>query len=69
MRRYGVADAYAQLKALTRGADMTSDTLSKFIAGLDVPEAAREKLAAMTPATYIGEAARLADDYLDGIDG
>ncbi len=68
MKRYGIEDAYEKLKALTRGADMTSDTLSKFIAGLDVPEAARERLAAMTPASYIGEAARLADDYLDGID-
>lgn len=68
MKRYGIEDAYEQLKALTRGAEMTAETLATFIRGLDVPENARDRLLAMTPQSYIGEAARLADDFLDGID-
>lgn len=61
MRRHGIADAYEQLKALTRGqAGMSRDTLRTFIASLPLPEADRQRLLALTPASYIGEAARLA---------
>ncbi|MEL7298363.1 MAG: lyase family protein, partial [Pseudomonadota bacterium] len=59
MRRYGVADAYDQLKALTRGERMTPERLAAFIAGLDIPSEARTLLSAMTPASYIGLAASL----------
>ncbi|MEM7764235.1 MAG: adenylosuccinate lyase [Pseudomonadota bacterium] len=59
MRRYGVADAYDQLKALTRGERMTAERLTAFIAGLDIPDEARESLSAMTPAGYTGLAASL----------
>ncbi|MGH8662675.1 MAG: adenylosuccinate lyase [Burkholderiales bacterium] len=61
MRRYGVPDPYEQLKALTRGqANMDRKTLHDFIRGLAIPAEAKDRLLAMTPATYIGAAARLA---------
>ena len=60
MRRYGIVDAYEQLKTLTRGRDITPDTLAAFIADLDIPEEARNRLASLTPAEYIGLAAKLA---------
>ncbi|MPZ46668.1 MAG: adenylosuccinate lyase [Betaproteobacteria bacterium] len=61
MRRYGVPDPYEQLKALTRGqANMDRKTLHDFIRGLTIPTEAKDRLLAMTPATYIGAAARLA---------
>ena len=62
MRRYGVAGAYEQLKTLTRGkGGMTREALHAFINGLkDIPEAERERLLALTPASYIGKAAALA---------
>ncbi|MCC6165088.1 MAG: adenylosuccinate lyase [Acidobacteria bacterium] len=61
MRRHGIADAYEQLKTLTRGqAGMDRATLHAFIAGLAIPEADRARLLALTPATYIGRAADLA---------
>jgi adenylosuccinate lyase len=60
MRRYGVENPYEQLKALTRGTAITRDTMQAFIAGLDIPQAERDRLLALTPATYIGDAARLA---------
>jgi adenylosuccinate lyase len=61
MRRYGVANPYERLKALTRGkARIRRETLANFIAGLDIPEAARQRLLDLTPATYTGKAAQLA---------
>jgi adenylosuccinate lyase len=61
MRRYGIPDPYEQLKALTRGqANMNRETLHAFIRGLAIPAEAKDKLLAMTPATYIGAAAQLA---------
>ncbi|MGQ9686052.1 MAG: adenylosuccinate lyase [Thiobacillaceae bacterium] len=61
MRRYGVENPYEQLKALTRGkAGITRETLAEFIRGLEIPDAARQRLLAMTPAGYTGKAAELA---------
>ena len=60
MRRYGVAGAYEQLKELTRGRSITAEALARFIDGLAIPEDARARLRAMTPASYVGKAAELA---------
>jgi len=61
MRRYGVANPYEQLKALTRGrAGIDRDTLAAFIEQLPVPREAKDRLLALTPATYTGLAAELA---------
>ena len=60
MRRYGVANAYEQLKALTRGKAITRAALQAFIRGLAIPEADKQRLLALTPSTYIGKAAELA---------
>ena len=61
MRRWGIADPYEQLKALTRGKDrITRETLQAFIRGLNIPESEKARLLALTPATYTGLAAVLA---------
>ena len=61
MRRHGVPNAYELLKALTRGkAGLTPADLRDFIEGLAIPADARQRLLAMTPASYIGAAAELA---------
>ena len=61
MRRYGVTDAYERLKELTRGRDgITRDTVHALIKGLAIPDAEKQRLLALTPATYIGKAAELA---------
>ena len=60
MRRHGLPNPYEQLKALTRGQAMDADTLRRFIAGLDLPAEARERLLALAPAAYTGLAERLA---------
>ncbi len=60
MRRYGVENPYEQLKALTRGTGITREALHAFIATLAIPAAERERLLALTPSTYVGDAERLA---------
>jgi len=61
MRRWGIADPYEQLKALTRGKDrITRETLQAFIRDLSIPESEKARLLALTPATYTGLAAALA---------
>ena len=60
MRRYGVPDAYEQLKALTRGKGITHEGLAEFIRGLAIPEAEKQRLLDLTPGTYTGNAAELA---------
>jgi adenylosuccinate lyase len=61
MRRYGVENAYEQLKELTRGQRVTKESLRAFIARLDLPEPAKQALLELTPATYIGAAVKLAE--------
>ena len=61
MRRYGVENPYEQLKALTRGkGGITKKGLHDFISVLAIPQDAKNRLLAMTPASYIGKAAELA---------
>ncbi len=61
MRRFGIADAYEQLKELTRGrGGITRESLAGFIRGLAIPESEKARLLALTPATYTGLAAALA---------
>jgi adenylosuccinate lyase len=60
MRRYGVEQPYEKLKELTRGKGISAASLKTFIDGLDIPENARQELARLTPATYIGNAAEQA---------
>ncbi|HJR13156.1 MAG TPA: adenylosuccinate lyase [Rhodanobacteraceae bacterium] len=62
MRRHGLPEPYEQLKALTRGKGITRETLQAFIASLQLPEADKRSLLALTPATYTGLARDLARD-------
>lgn len=60
MRRHGLPEPYEQLKALTRGQGMTEDSIRDFIAKLDLPHEAKQRLLEMTPASYVGLAKDLA---------
>jgi adenylosuccinate lyase len=65
MRRYGVSDAYERLKSATRGQAVTKEALHQLIdATTELPEEQRERLKALTPATYTGLAAELVDHFL-----
>jgi adenylosuccinate lyase len=61
MRRYGITGGYEKLKELTRGKErITRNALHELINGLAIPDAEKQRLLALTPATYIGKAAELA---------
>jgi len=60
MRRYGVQGAYEKLKEVTRGKTVRAEDLHQLIRSLEIPQADKERLLAMTPASYIGKATELA---------
>ena len=60
MRRFGVSGAYEKLKEVTRGQTVTAEALHELIRSLDIPPAEKDRLLALTPATYTGMAADLA---------
>ncbi len=60
----GMGNPYERLKDLTRGRRVTGEDLRAFVRSLGLPDAERERLFALTPATYVGLAPRLVHDYL-----
>ncbi len=60
MRRYAVAGAYEKLKEVTRGQTVTAEALHGLIRSLEIPQAEKDRLLAMTPGSYTGKAAELA---------
>jgi len=60
MRRYALPNPYERLKELTRGKAITREAIAAFIATLEIPVAERERLLAMTPSSYTGQAIELA---------
>ena len=66
MRAVGGVEPYERLKTLTRGRRLNATVYRELLKELDLPDTARRKLEAMTPAAYTGLAARLARDVLGG---
>lgn len=60
--RSKISDPYALLKDLTRGRRVGAPELAEFVRGLDIGEAAKGRLLALTPATYVGLAAKVVDE-------
>ena len=59
--RSEITDPYALLKDLTRGRRVGAPELAEFVRGLDIGDAAKERLLALTPAAYAGLASRVVD--------
>ena len=64
LRSVGSAEPYERLKRLTRGRRMDERVYQNLLDELDLPAAVRRELAPLTPATYTGLAARLAEAAL-----
>ena len=60
MRKVGMANPYERLKELTRGRRVTAEIMKEFVSGLDLPAEDKARLLALTPATYVGMADKLA---------
>tara|TARA_E500000331_G_scaffold344069_1_gene379781 strand:- start:57598 stop:58989 length:1392 start_codon:yes stop_codon:yes gene_type:complete len=62
MRKYGISDAYDQLKNLTRGKQITKEDLKVFISSIDgIPEDDKNMLLLLSPEDYVGLAIDLAN--------
>jgi adenylosuccinate lyase len=57
MRRHGIPEPYEKLKELTRGKPVDREILKNVIEALDIPDEAKERLRALTPGDYLGNAA------------
>jgi adenylosuccinate lyase len=60
LRAEGVPNGYELLKDYTRGKPLTRELLADLLHSLPLPEQQRSRLLQLTPATYVGLAARLA---------
>ena len=60
MRVHAIEKPYEKLKELTRGKTMNAESMREFVSSLDIPAEDKERLIALSPATYIGMAATLA---------
>jgi adenylosuccinate lyase len=57
MRRYGLPEPYEQLKRYTRGKKVGKEALQSFIQSVKLPEKEKQRLLALTPGDYTGDAA------------
>ena len=60
MRRYGIDKPYEKLKELTRGNRVDREAMQRFVNGLDLPRETKDRLLALTPWDYVGNAERQA---------
>ena len=67
MRRHDVEKPYEKLKELTRGKRVNQEGMREFVKSLDIPQEAIDSLAAMTPATYVGNASAQAKRIVEMI--
>lgn len=64
LRKYGIPNAYEQLKELTRGKKMSKEDIHNFIKSLDgvLLSEDMDTLLALTPESYIGYACQIAEE-------
>jgi adenylosuccinate lyase len=65
LRREGDTDAYERVKELTRGERVDLADFRELFAELDVEDAVREELTALSPETYVGVGSALVDELDD----
>ena len=64
MRKFGCINAYEQLKAITRGQNISQAQLHNFIDQLAIPKQVKTELKYLSPTTYIGDASFLVEQLL-----
>jgi adenylosuccinate lyase len=60
MRKVGMDHPYERLKELTRGRRVDAQIMQDFVKALPLPKEDKARLLKLTPATYVGLAAKLA---------
>ena len=59
LRKSGSNNAYEQLKNMTQGETVTSESIVDFVKLLRIPEEDKKRLSELTPEEYIGIAPKL----------
>ena len=65
MRKAGIENPYEKMKELSRGKKITRDDLHSFINSLELPDEDKNRLLALTPADYVGQACVLIEHIKD----
>ena len=60
LRKNGMANAYEQLKELTRGEKISQEVINKFVSSLELSKKDKKYLLSLTPETYTGLSSKLA---------
>jgi len=61
LRKSGQSDAYEQLKNMTRGESITTESMVEFVSGLKISDEDKRTLMGLTPENYTGLASKLVD--------
>jgi adenylosuccinate lyase len=61
MRKAGIEKPYEKLKELTRGQQIDAATIRRFVEGLELDPADKQRLLEMSPASYVGMAQKIVD--------
>ena len=61
MRKAGIEKPYEKLKELTRGQKIDRETIRDFVEGLELADDDKQRLLEMSPASYVGMAAKIVD--------
>lgn len=67
MRLEGVSDAYEKIKDQTRGKQLTQARYLDLVSNVELSDVAREKLRKLSPSTYVGLAAEIAEQTLANV--
>jgi adenylosuccinate lyase len=63
LKRAGVRGAYEMMRDFTRGKEVTLENLHAFVDELDISQEVKDEIREITPLTYLGNAARLAEAF------
>ena len=64
LRAAGRSDAYESLKSQTQGTQMDGDSYRRWVEALDVDQETRGRLMGLSPESYLGVAAQIADSVI-----
>ncbi|MEE2735580.1 MAG: adenylosuccinate lyase [Pseudomonadota bacterium] len=61
MRMHGLKEPYEKLKSMTRGKQLTSESIKRIIDELNLPDSAKRQIEQLSPRRYVGDAKRLVE--------
>ena len=66
MRMHGLKEPYEKLKSMTRGKQLTSESIKRIIDELNLPDSAKRRIEQLSPRRYVGDAKRLVEILVEG---